>query len=219
MGAFAVEALPPGGVRSPFAPGAGRLARTGATGRVSSFLRSSSIAAAWRSITIRPSAAPLSRRALSRAFSSSERRFFVSISRSRASICPIRASDRLTQTASADPAPASFARTPPRGGGASLPPAENQAAKATSTAAARLDNRSIWRLLIFRLSGSIGVFPGALIAPLSFVRFRAPPRRSVRPRDRSQAPPPRARPRPARGFAPWPGCRPRGWNPSRTRAP
>ena len=43
MGGFADEDFPPGGMRFPFARAAGRFARTGATGRVSSFLRSSSI--------------------------------------------------------------------------------------------------------------------------------------------------------------------------------
>ena len=198
MGAFADEVLPPGGARSPLAPGAGRFARTGATGRVSSFLRSSSIAADCRSITRRPSSALRLRRALSRAFSSSERRLFVSISRSRASSCPIRASERRTQTASADPDPASFARTPLRGGGVSPPPAENQAANAISAAAAIPENSSNCCPRIFRLSGSIGVFSCRLIAPPSPGRFRAPPRGAGRPWGHCRAAPSTGRRRPAR---------------------
>ena len=174
-------------------------------GRASSFLRSWSIAAACRSITIRPSAASFTRRLRSLTFSASMRLFFVSRSRSRASMCPMRDSERLIQTVSADLEPASSARTPLLGdGGAPPPPAESHSARANRPAATRVENRRSCRFLFFRLSGSTRVLSCRLIAPPSQAGFHAPPRRAVRPMGRLRAKPATGRRRRApflpRGF-------------------
>ena len=130
------------------------------------------MAAAWRSITSRPSAASLVMRSRSLAFSVSMRLFFVSRSLSCASICPMRDSERLIQTVSADFAPASSARTPLTGfGGAPPPPAESQSARANRTVVRRTENRRSCRFLFFLLSGSTRVFSLSLIARLRRVGF------------------------------------------------
>ena len=136
---------------------------------------SASMTAAWRSITLRASAASPASFWRSRSFSLPRRRASVSISRSRVSMVPILASERRVQTFSAMSGPASSASIPPWTAGRPPPPAVSHTASTTSTTAAMTENSTSCRRRTAPASPST-----ALIAGLPGMRWPALRRPALR---------------------------------------
>ena len=104
--------------------------------------RSSSISAAWRSMTDRASLASASSLARSRSLSARSDRASWRSSRICVSMPPSLASERRVQTFSAASGPAISASMPPAGPRSLPPPMPSQTATATSSTAAIAENSS-----------------------------------------------------------------------------